>query len=117
MKHFGKFRGVVTHSDDPLGIGRVKAIVPSLFEQGPTDWAMPCFNTGSISTKGLSVPSIGTSVWIEFEEGDLNHPIWVGWFVTSASELTSLCVPAAEPASAEEGCENGRDDPDNAGSF
>ena len=41
----------------------------------------------------------GSNVWIEFEQGDPNHPIWVGGFWGSAAELppTALTAPPALP--------------------
>jgi uncharacterized protein involved in type VI secretion and phage assembly len=38
----------------------------------------------------LVVPSIGAGVWIEFEQGDPDYPIWTGCFWGSAAELPDL---------------------------
>jgi uncharacterized protein involved in type VI secretion and phage assembly len=40
------------------------------------------------------VPAIGSGVWVEFEQGDIDYPIWVGCFWGSASEVPSLALAA-----------------------
>jgi uncharacterized protein involved in type VI secretion and phage assembly len=46
-----------------------------------TGWAMPCVPYGGDVNQGfLFVPEIGAGVWVEFEEGNLEYPIWVGAF-------------------------------------
>jgi uncharacterized protein involved in type VI secretion and phage assembly len=44
------------------------------------------------------VPQVGSSVWIEFQGGDLDRPIWTGGFYGSAAEVPSLAL-AGIPAS------------------
>jgi uncharacterized protein involved in type VI secretion and phage assembly len=33
---------------------------------------------------------IGSGVWVEFEKGDINYPVWVGCFWGSASEVPAM---------------------------
>jgi hypothetical protein len=43
-----------------------------------------------------AVPPIGASVWVEFEGGDLDSPIWVGgWW--RAGELPGLAISTPAP--------------------
>ena len=82
-RHFyGKYRGFVVNNDDPKHLGRVTLRVPSVL--GPdvvTGWAMPCVPSGGQPNQGfLFVPEVGAGVWVEFEEGELEFPIWVGTF-------------------------------------
>ena len=44
------------------------------------------------------VPPIGAGVWIEFEQGDPDYPIWTGGFWGSAAEVPALAL-AGNPAS------------------
>jgi uncharacterized protein involved in type VI secretion and phage assembly len=46
------------------------------------------------------VPPIGANVWIEFEQGDPDYPIWVGCFWGTAAEVPALALlsPPAVPA-------------------
>ena len=38
----GKYRGVVSDTDDPSGIGRVRAKVPDVYGNDESGWATPC---------------------------------------------------------------------------
>ena len=46
-----------------------------------TGWAMPCVPYGGSVDLGFTfIPEVKAGVWIEFEEGDLEFPLWVGTF-------------------------------------
>jgi hypothetical protein len=81
-RYYGKYRGIVRDTADPEGLGRLRALVPSVL--GPdvlTGWAVPCVPYGGASDTGTQlVPEVGAGVWVEFEEGDLEFPIWAGTF-------------------------------------
>jgi len=80
-KRFGKFRGFVGDNQDPQKRGRLKLLVPSVFGDTQTDWALPCAPYGGLGGQGLfMIPDTDAQVWVEFEEGDVNRPIWVGTF-------------------------------------
>ncbi len=90
QQYFGKYRGVVVNNEDPLQLGRLKVRVPSVLtcdpatadkEDSVTDWAFPCVPSGGASEQGFFfIPDVGAHVWVEFEEGNIDHPIWVGTF-------------------------------------
>ena len=81
VKYFGKYRGTVVNNDDPKKLGRLRANVPELLDEEITDWALPCMPYGGTPRQGMfMVPEVGAQVWIEFEAGDISHPIWVGTF-------------------------------------
>lgn len=84
---FGKYRGTVVNNIDPLQIGRLQAMVPDLAGFIPGTWAMPCVPSAGINTGVFTVPMIGAGVWIEFEKGDPDYPIWVGGYWGSAAEV------------------------------
>src|SRR6185436_4797932 len=75
---FGKFRGVVTDNKDPKQIGRVRARVPDVMGDKESGWALPCFPFGGSGMGFIALPSVGAGVWIEFEHGDPDYPIWAG---------------------------------------
>jgi hypothetical protein len=79
QRFYGKYRGTVENNVDPLRLGRILASVPSVSSVALLNWAMPCtpFPAG---TPSLSVPPLGASIWIEFEAGDPNYPVWSGCF-------------------------------------
>lgn len=80
---YGKYAGRVTAVDDPLKLGRVRAVVPAVLGDQPTGWAWPCVPFAGRNDKGRGlflVPEEGDLVWIEFAGGDLRQPIWAGCF-------------------------------------
>lgn len=84
---FGKYRGTVINNIDPMQIGRIQAMVPDLAGFVPGTWAMPCVPVAGINTGVFTVPMIGAGVWMEFERGDPDYPIWVGGYWGSAAEV------------------------------
>jgi uncharacterized protein involved in type VI secretion and phage assembly len=59
-----------------------------------TGWAMPCLPYGGDANQGfLFIPEIYAGVWIEFEEGDLEFPIWVGTFWSKPGGESELPKP------------------------
>lgn len=97
--YYGKYRGTVVNSIDPLLMGRIQAIVPDVLGLIPSSWAMPCAPVAGINMGMLHVPPIGSGVWIEFERGDPDYPIWVGGYWGSAAETPSMAkaIPPGPP--------------------
>ena len=87
---YGKYRGTVINNIDPLLIGRIQAIVPDVSGLLPSSWAMPCVPVAGINMGVFTVPPIGAGVWMEFERGDPDYPIWVGGYWGSAAETPKL---------------------------
>lgn len=77
---FGKYRGKVTDNADPQNIGRIRAQVPSVLGTVETGWAMPCTPYAGNGIGFFFVPPVDAYVWIEFENGNVDFPIWVGCF-------------------------------------
>lgn len=94
-RFFGKYRGWVVDNEDPARLGRLRLSVPSVL--GPdvvTGWASPCSPYGGAADQGLFlVPERAAGVWVEFEEGDLEFPLWVGTFWTKADEGSQVPRP------------------------
>jgi hypothetical protein len=88
IQFFGKYRGTVVNTVDPLGIGRVQVDVPGAGGLSAI-WAMPCFPvTGEPVSVGVGgLPPIDARVWVEFEAGDPSYPIWTGRFYSSPDEV------------------------------
>jgi hypothetical protein len=97
QKFYGKYRGTVVNNIDPLQIGRVQVSVPDV-SVIPGSWAMPCLPIAGKQEGVFMVPQIGAGVWVEFEQGNPDYPIWVGGFWGSAAEVPALAlVPPAIP--------------------
>ncbi len=80
QRPFGKYRGTVLNNLDPLQLGRIQATVPDVSGLAPTSWAMPCVPVAGKQMGTFVLPQIGSGVWIEFEQGNPEHPIWTGCF-------------------------------------
>ncbi|HQF16584.1 MAG: Phage-related baseplate assembly protein [Methanosaeta sp. PtaB.Bin039] len=89
-RYYGKYRGTVINNVDPLKMGRIQAMVPDVSEFVPTSWAMPCLPVGGMQSGIFTVPLIGAGVWIEFEQGDPDYPIWTGCYWGSAAEVPMM---------------------------
>lgn len=84
---FGKYRGVVTDIKDPLQIGRVRAKVPDVMGDEECGWAMPCFPFAGSAMGFFALPKVDAGVWIEFEHGDPEYPIWAGCWYGGVSDV------------------------------
>jgi Type VI secretion system/phage-baseplate injector OB domain len=96
-RYYGKYRGTVVNNIDPMQMGRIQAIVPDVSNIVPTSWALPCLPAAGINTGVFTVPQIGSGVWMEFEQGDSDRPIWVGGYWGTPAEVPVLArlVPPA----------------------
>lgn len=97
-KYFGKFRGTVLNNIDPMQIGRLMVQVGDVSGLIPLTWAMPCLPLTGKQMGAYLVPQIGTGVWVEFEQGNPDYPIWTGCWYGSAAEVPALAL-AGVPAS------------------
>ena len=100
QKFYGKYRGMVLNNIDPMQMGRLLVQVPDVAGLMPATWAMPCVPVAGIQNGMFALPIIGSGVWVEFEQGDPDYPIWVGCFWGSAAEVPALAraTPPAVPA-------------------
>jgi uncharacterized protein involved in type VI secretion and phage assembly len=93
-RFYGKYRGLVSDNRDPLMIGRIRAKVPDVMGEDESGWAMPCAPFGGSQTGFFAIPSVDAGVWIEFEQGDPDYPIWVGCWWASVDDMpTDLLSP------------------------
>lgn len=76
-RYYSNYRGYVTNNEDPDGLNRIKIMVPALTRRKEhTKWAYPK-NTFSGNGYGIQMlPMVGDLVWIEFEHGDPEFPMW-----------------------------------------
>ncbi|HEX6288346.1 MAG TPA: phage baseplate assembly protein V [Herpetosiphonaceae bacterium] len=89
---YGKYRGVVTDNQDPLMIGRIRARVPDVMGDLESGWAMPCLPFAGSGMGFFALPKVGAGVWIEFEHGDPDYPIWSGCWWGSVAEAPPILL-------------------------
>lgn len=73
-----RLRATVEDNLDPVASGRLRVRIPELGDQ-PV-WAMPAVPFAGPKEGLWTMPPIGANVWVEFEGGDTNRPIWSGCF-------------------------------------
>jgi len=87
MQQFlGKYRGIVIDNRDPEMRGRIRASVPAVFGKMESGWSLPCVPFAGKDVGFFALPPVGAGVWIEFEAGNPDYPIWTGgmWGVSEA---------------------------------
>jgi hypothetical protein len=77
MAYFGKYRAEVVDVADPEQRGRIRVKCPEVLGTQISRWALPCFMPNT-----FTVPARGALVWVEFEGGNKDSPIWTGVFYT-----------------------------------
>jgi Type VI secretion system/phage-baseplate injector OB domain len=79
-KFFGKYRGKVENNLDPLQQGRLQVSCAAVLGEGSLSWAMPCVPFAGSGVGFFALPPSGANLWVEFEGGDPDYPIWSGCF-------------------------------------
>jgi len=77
--YYGNYKGQVTNNDDPLKRGRVAVNCPTV--HGKTDtliWADPKSPMAGKSFGFWHLPDVGEWVWVSFDHGRAEYPIWEG---------------------------------------
>jgi uncharacterized protein involved in type VI secretion and phage assembly len=93
-RYYGKYRGMVINNIDPEGRGRLLLQVPDVTGISTSSWAMPCFPYTGRKSGWYALPQIGAGVWVEFEAGNPDYPIWTGCWYGASSELPSAASSA-----------------------
>jgi len=98
-KYYGIYRGTVVNNIDPMQIGRIMAIVPDVGSVTPSTWAMPCVPIAGKQMGTFFVPQIGAGVWVQFEGGDPDYPVYIGCWWGNAAEVPviALAAPPGDP--------------------
>src|SRR5260370_26317626 len=98
-KYWGKYRGTVLNNVDPMQIGRLLVQVPDVGGPIPSTWAMPCLPMTGKQSGVWVLPQVGAGVWVEFEHGDIDYPIWTGCWYGSMAQVPppALLAPPTLP--------------------
>lgn len=68
----GVYRGRVSNIKDPRNARRLRLLVPAVLGAVQTGWAMP-----SNPRSTAPVPAVGALVWVLFENGSPEFPVWL----------------------------------------
>lgn len=90
---FGKYRGTVANNIDPQLMGRIQVQVPAVLGEGSLSWALPCVPYAGAGVGFFMIPPNGANVWVEFEGGDPDYPIWSGGFWGLGEAPDPLALP------------------------
>lgn len=73
-------RAVVHDNRDPQNRGRLRVRIPNKTGTGVTGWIWPVVSGGY-----LVLPSPGEQVWVTYESGDEDFPVWLGKIAVTTS--------------------------------
>lgn len=86
-RYYSSYRGLVVDNDDPQRQDRVRVVVQRLNAGGEEPlaaWAYPKLAgvTGEAGAGSSELPPVGAYVWVEFEDGQIDKPIYTtgGWW-------------------------------------
>jgi hypothetical protein len=101
-RFLGKYRATVVNNIDLENRGRLQLTIPDVLGLVPSTWAECCAPFSGLTGTAagfFAIPPIGAAVWVEFEQGDQNRPIWTGGRWASAADVPpmALAPPAIPP--------------------
>lgn len=90
----GKYRAIVMDNNDPERRGRIRVQCPTVLGNYLSSWCEPCIPYATDYAGDYYVPPVNEAIWVEFEEGDVDKPIWGGgWYKVDSSPLTKDSNP------------------------
>jgi hypothetical protein len=92
-QYFGKYRGKVENNIDPQLMGRIQVSCPAVLGSGTMSWAMPSVPYAGPGLGFFAIPPKGANVWVEFEGGNTDFPIWSGCFWALGDLTPDVAIP------------------------
>ena len=89
----GLYKGMVTVNKDPEFRGRLQLNIPAVLGYSPSTWAEPCAPLAGPTGPPMGaylVPLAGAGVWVMFEQGNVNRPVWLGCRFETAADVPPL---------------------------
>lgn len=88
MSYFGVYRAIVTNISDPQQRGRIKVICPKVLCGAESAWCEPIIPFCKDNGGDFYVPSVNEAVWLMFIEGNVDNPVYIGsWWSTAKTPL------------------------------
>ncbi|HEY0395148.1 MAG TPA: phage baseplate assembly protein V [Candidatus Elarobacter sp.] len=91
-RFYGIYRGTVVNNIDPMQEARIMVICPDVGGITPSTWAKACVPLAGKQMGTYMVPQIGSGVWLQFEAGDPDYPVWTGGWWGSTAEIPALAL-------------------------
>ena len=103
-RYYGVYRGIVIANDDPENRLRVRVQVPAIGHYSKENtqefiWALPCMTGLSVGKKGSQLhglfwpPNVDDQVWVMFENGKTQFPIYLGGWIPKNDPEGKTLVP------------------------
>jgi uncharacterized protein involved in type VI secretion and phage assembly len=91
-KYYGIYRATVISNIDPMQLGRITVIAPDVGSITPSTFVTPCVPIAGKQMGTFMVPQIGSGVWIQFDNGDPDKPVYVGSWWGNPAEVPALAL-------------------------
>ena len=75
-RYYSKYRAFVVDNEDPEGMQRLKLAIPGIADNPLEEWAYGSNQFMGPNYGAQVLPQKGDMVWVTFEHGDPNVPIW-----------------------------------------
>lgn len=97
-QYYGKYRATVLNNLDVMNQGRVQVQLGDRYGPFPSTWALPSLQfAGKGNACIVALPAVGSMVWVEFEAGDPDFPVWSGGFWPDPSGFPVQALAGATP--------------------
>ena len=79
-KKYGIYPAIVCNVKDPKKRGRIKVTCADVFGDTSTSsaWCDPCVPCSSDDEGDICIPEVDEGVWVAFNDGDVNKPVYLG---------------------------------------
>lgn len=87
--YFGVYKAIVSNVKDPEKRGRIKVLCPDVLDgESESAWCEPCVPVAYDNGGDFCIPQIDEAVWITFNMGDCNQPVYLGgWWEVNKTPL------------------------------
>lgn len=89
-----RYKGIVVTNIDPKNQGRLLVKVPDILSIEPCIWAESASPLAGPQMGMYFVPPTNAGVWVEFQNGDPNFPIWTGCWRGSELDIPQAVLDA-----------------------